>query len=147
MQPQSQTGTPSTLNFATAPLSEIQAAVLADGVVDANEVNQIRQRVFADGQIDQPEAEFIFAINDGVSGNANSPRWDALFVEVLAAFVLEDDSTPGVVDETEGTFIVNGIQGDGQLDTNEKVLLQTIQTRATKIDSPTLNNYISQNSL
>ena len=147
METQRQNTGETQIDYTAAPLSDIAGAVVADGVVDASEATALRNRIFADGQVDRPEAEMIFAINNGVSGKNNSPRWDALFVEALAAFVLEDDSTPGVIDEEEGTFLVNGIQGDGQLDANERVLLQTIRARATRIDSPTLNNFLTQNSI
>jgi len=108
--------------------------VLADGVIDAAEVTKLRQRIFADSKVDQEEADFLFALNDAVSGKpGQSPRFGALFVEGVSAFVLEDDATPGVVDETEGTYLVSKIQGDGKVDVNEKALLVNVWARATTI--------------
>jgi len=117
----------------TQTLDELKAAVLADGLIDAEEVTRLRQRVFADGVVDKEEADFLFALNNATTGKANSPRWDALFVEAIAAHVLEDEKTPGVVDEDEGSYLVSQIQGDGVVDTNEKALLVTVWARATSI--------------
>lgn len=130
--------TPATTPASSAPhmtqsLAELQASIVADGVIDAKEAGQIRERVFADNSVDKAEAGFLFALNDATTGKANSPRWNALFVEAVSAFVLEDDATPGAVDEAEGAFLVSHIQGDGQVDANEKALLANVWVRATSI--------------
>jgi uncharacterized membrane protein YebE (DUF533 family) len=117
----------------TQSLDEFKAAILEDGIIDDVEAGRIRQRVFADGKVDTEEADFLFALNNATTDKQNSPRWDALFVEAITAYVLEDDKTPGVVDDDEGTYLVQKIQGDGTVDTNEKTLLVNIWARATTI--------------
>ena len=52
-------------------LEELKKSVLEDGIIDAAEVKEIRDVVYADGKIDQEEAEFLFELNDAVSGHNN----------------------------------------------------------------------------
>ena len=92
------TAAPVTALHMTQTLAELQAAVLADGVIDADEVTKLRQRVFADGVVDKEEADLLFALNDAVSGKpGQSPRFGALFVEGVSAHVLEDEANPVVI--------------------------------------------------
>ena len=61
-------------------LATIQAAILEDGTIDGEEVKMLEKRLYADGVIDRKEANFLFELNDAVSGNKNDPSWAALFV-------------------------------------------------------------------
>jgi hypothetical protein len=107
--------------------------ITVDGKVDANEASAIRALVFADGSASREEAELVIDINNRVSGKDNSPRFDALYTEVVTASVLEDSATPGVVSEEEGQWLVNQFSGDGQIDRNERTTLATIKARATSL--------------
>ena len=89
-------------NHMTAPLSELKTQVLEDGIIDAEEVAQLKERLYADGIIDREEAEFLFELNDAVSGKANDPSWQTLFVEAIAAHVLEDEESPGESSDDRG---------------------------------------------
>jgi len=110
----------------TKPLAELASDILADGIVDAAEVAQLQERVYADGVVDREEADFLFTINDGVSGKANDAGWKALFVKALTDFVLADDVSPGVVDDDEAAYLIAQIQGDGRVDDVELALLVNI---------------------
>ncbi len=115
----------------TATLEELASAVLEDGIIDADEVAKIRERLYDDGVIDREEADFLFALNDGVSGKDNDPGWTDLFVEAITDHVLKDDESPGVIDEDEASYLIEKIKGDGQVDANELALLVNITANAT----------------
>ena len=104
--------------------------ILDDGVIDADEVEQIRERIFDDGIIDREEAEFLFLLNDGASEVDES--WGGLFVEAIVAHLLEDDESPGVVDETEAAWLIEHIQGDGEVDEIELAVLVALTANAVE---------------
>lgn len=124
-------------------MQELVDSVVADGIVDAEEVKEIRKVFYEDGKIDQEEADAMFEINDGVSGAENDESYQQLFVDVLSDFVLKDDETPGVVDESEGDYLAEKIEGDGNLDDVEKALLANLRDNATDIQSNRLKTLIS----
>jgi hypothetical protein len=118
------------VDFATSPLSELGEEILRDGVIDAGEAAKLRERLFADGRIDQEEADFLFLLNDAVSGKENDPAWQKLFVSALTNYVLADDTSPGTVDQEETAYLMSKIQGDGKVDSAEMALLVNIVAKA-----------------
>jgi hypothetical protein len=118
-------------------LSELKKSILADGVIDKEEVKQLREVLFADGVIDKEEAEFLFELNDAVSGKKNDAGWSALFVEAITCFLLEDETSAGEIDDAETQWLLAKIQGDGQIDGIELALLKNLQDKA-KVFPPSL---------
>ncbi|MDR0688569.1 MAG: TerB family tellurite resistance protein [Prevotellaceae bacterium] len=114
-------------------LSELKKSILADGVIDEAEVKQLREALYADGKIDKEEAEFLFELNDAVSGKNNHSSWETLFVEAITSFLLEDEQSPGEIDEAEAQWLLAKVQGDGQLDKTEKALLDNLKAKAKKL--------------
>lgn len=101
-------------------LQELKNELLADGVIDANEAKELETLLFADGRIDSEEANFIFELNDAVSGKSNDVAWNKLFVKAITSYLLDDEDSPGEIDETEADWLYNKIKGDGQIDGLEK---------------------------
>lgn len=112
-------------------LSELVTSILEDSVIDEGEVGQLRALLLADGIIDRTEADALFQLNDATSGNDNDASWKAFFVESLCAHVLEDDKSPGEVDEDEAAYLKAKIHSDGKVDDNEKALLTALKEKAT----------------
>ena len=108
-------------------LKLLKKEILEDGVIDANEVKEINEVIYADGKIDKEEADFLFELNDAVSGKNNHASWKDLFVKAIASFVLDDEGSKGEIDEDEAKYLVDQIQGDGTIDETEKALLQHLK--------------------
>lgn len=111
-------------------LSQLKREILADGVIDANEVNELKDVLYADGVIDKEEAEFLFELNDAVSGNDNHSSWEVLFVEAISSFLLEDENSPGEIDAEEATWLLEKLNSDGQIDRIEKSLLLNLKEKS-----------------
>ena len=58
-----------------ANLDQLKKELLADGIIDSEEVNTIKSVIYEDGKIDKDEADFLFELNDAVSGKDNAPEW------------------------------------------------------------------------
>lgn len=105
-------------------LEQLKKEILEDGIIDAAEVKEIEAVIYADGTIDKEEADFLFDLNDAVSEKANDNSWSALFVKAISSFVLDDDASNGEIDEDEAAYLLGKIEGDGQIDSTEKALLE-----------------------
>jgi hypothetical protein len=121
-------------------LADLKTAILKDGVIDADEVKQVRTAIFADGSIDREEADFLFDVNDAVSGKANHDSWRELFVEALSKHLLADEKTPGVLDADELNWLIGKIQSDGAVDGSELALIVEI-SRAAKSTPPAFQDF------
>jgi uncharacterized membrane protein YebE (DUF533 family) len=113
-----------------ANLEQLKKELLADGIIDSEEVKTIKAVIYEDGKIDKDEADFLFELNDAVSGKENAPEWKDLFVDAITAFVLEDEVSPNEIDEDEAEYLYNQIKGDGQVDDIERALLENIKAKA-----------------
>ncbi len=113
-----------------ANLNELKKALLEDGIIDAEEVKTIKEVIYEDGKIDKEEADFLFELNDAVTGKDNAPEWDTLFIDTITAFVLEDEVSPGEIDDDETDYLYDQIKGDGLVDDTERALLENIKAKA-----------------
>ena len=104
----------------------------------------LRKILYEDGVIDQDEANFLFELNDAVSGKNNDPSWKTLVVEAISSFLLDDEKSPGEIDSDEAEWLISKIQGDGTVDDVEKALLIDIRSKAKKI-SPAMTDFINKN--
>ncbi len=111
-------------------LQELKADLLADGIIDAEEVVKLRKILYADGIIDKEEAEFLFEINDAVTGKENDPSWESFFIQAISDFLLKDEVSPGEIDADEAAWLVEKIGADGQVDGTEKALLANLKKEA-----------------
>lgn len=119
----------------TSNYNELKKSLLADGVLDANEVKDLRVRLYQDGVIDLEEAELLFELNDATSGARNDPSWRTLFVDAITSYLLDDKHSPNEIDDTEASWLIGRIEKDGELDDNEKALLANIKAKAKKISA------------
>lgn len=111
-------------------LEDLKKDLLADGVIDADEVKELEKVLYADGVIDKEEADFLFNLNDAVTGKANDPSWEKFFVKAITSFVLEDETSPGEIDDDEAKYLYDKIKGDSQVDGTERALLLNIKEKS-----------------
>lgn len=123
-------------------LQDFATAILDDGVIDADEVVAIKKRLYEDGVIDREEADFLFELNDNVSGKANHETWKTFFIEAITDHVLEDDETPGEIDDDEANYLINKIKGDGQIDETELALIVNICDKATGESPESFSDFV-----
>lgn len=112
------------------PLEQLKKDLLEDGVIDAEEVKELQEVLYADGVIDHEEADFLFELNDAVSGHENHPSWNEFFIKAISSFLLEDEVSPGEIDDEEAEWLYDKVVGDGQVDGVEKDLLMNLKRNA-----------------
>lgn len=113
-----------------ADLEKLKKEILEDGIIDAQEVAKLKEILYEDGKIDKEEADFLFELNDAVSGNANSEDWNKFFVQAICDFLLNDEVSPGYIDPEEEMWLLKKIENDGQVDDTEKELLMALKSKS-----------------
>ena len=113
-----------------AHLEQLKKDLLADGIIDAEEVKTIKEVIYEDGKIDKDEADFLFELNDAVSGKENAPEWKSLFIDAITSFMLDDEVSPNEIDDEEANYLYNQIKGDGQVDETERALLENLKAKS-----------------
>ena len=118
---------------------DLRKSVLADGIIDADEVSMLRKILYEDGIIDREEADFLFELNDVVSGKKNDPSWNSFFVEAITDHLVKDEISTGIVDADEAKWLIEKIKGDGKIDDIELALIKNLKAKAKKIDQSVLD--------
>ena len=116
-------------------LEQLKSELLADGVIDAAEVKELETLLFADGKIDAEEAEFLFELNNAVSGKENHPSWESLFIKAISSYLLDDENSAGEIDAYEAEWLYKKIKVDGQIDSVERNLLLNMKSKVEKFPS------------
>lgn len=133
-------------SFIAYALSCLHEAIVEDGLIDDEEVALIRRYIFSNARstgIDLEEVVFLFNLNDACDPSENCDGWSVLFTEAIADYVLNDDESPGEIDEREAAFLIEQLWGDGQIDSVERNLLNHLKVHA-KSYPDSLANIFSQ---
>ena len=93
-------------------------------------LEELKKELLADGVIDTEEADFLFELNDAVSGKENAPEWTAFFTQAICDFLLKDEVSLGEIDSDEEAWLIAKLNNDGQVDEAEKTLLRAIKAQA-----------------
>lgn len=104
--------------------------ILADGEIDEAEVKELKSALFADGKIDREEADFLFDLNNAVSGKNNHESWEELFIQAISGYLLDDDNSAGEIDAAEAEWLYGKLSEDGHVDTIERKLLLHLRERS-----------------
>lgn len=119
---------------------ELRKELLADGNLTDNEVEKLRNYLVNDDETDgRQKAEFLFELKDSISAKKMPKSFERLFIEFISAYVLEDEDSPGEIDETEAKWLRAKIQLKGHMDKVDERLLADIKQKS--INYPKLLNY------
>ena len=116
---------------------------MRDGKLSDNDVECLRQKLLHDdGGITMEKGNLLFELKDTVSKKNLSARFSDLFVDAICALLLEDEDSPGEIDNKEATWVRARIQAKGYMDRYDKRLLKALRKRS--INFPEILNYKSE---
>lgn len=88
--------------------------------VSADELRELRQRLWSDGAISQAEAEELFARNACAEP---STEWTGFFVEALCGYLIETAQPRGYVSEDSAQWLIGQIERDGPVESQAELEL------------------------
>ena len=109
---------------------DIRDTVIQNGIIDETLAQRIQSFIFSQQTIDINTAKILFELHSIVSGKDNSPIWKNIFSTTITQVVLEDEESPGVVDDEETIFIKKYIGHNDIVDDVELELLVNILEHA-----------------
>ena len=119
---------------------KLRKTIFADGQISKEEVKLLREAIFDEEEgITREKADFLFEIKDSVGRNKMSSELENFFIEAITSFLLEDDVSPGEIDENEAKWLRAKIQYKGHADSIDKKLLSTLRKKS--INFPEVLNY------
>lgn len=125
-------------------MKQLMDQILEDGVISVEEVELVREAIFADGKVSKEEVEFLFKLKETSFENGGAEEaFIELFKEAVESYSLLDEETPGVISKEEGDFISSLITSDSVVDSFEREILNHLKEKATSIESEALNILIN----
>jgi hypothetical protein len=120
--------------YADLSADKILEKILSDGIVEADEVEALREKLEQDWVVDHSEVELLFRVNHSLGGKAEDcPEWTAFFVDNVSRLLILDLDTPGEIDEAEGDWLAGLLDRYGAANVTEEALLSALQKSATRI--------------
>lgn len=124
-------------------LAALRKSLVRDGKLSDNDVECLRQKLLHDdGGITMEKVNLLFELKDTVSKKNLSARFSDLFVDAICALLLEDEDSPGEIDNNEAKWVRARIQAKGYMDRYDKRLLKALRKRS--INFPEILNYKSE---
>jgi uncharacterized membrane protein YqhA len=111
-------------------LNELKNTILAGHSINAAEVKQFREIMCADGGIDKEKANVLFELKDAFLDKNNHPDWEIFFIDSITNFLLNDEDSPGEIDDNEAQWLRAKIQYDGKLGKTDKALLANLKKKS-----------------
>ena len=94
-------------------LKELKRAIVSDGHLSIQDVNLLRESLFNDEGMTKEKANFLFNLKDTISKEHLISEFKELFVEAITIFLLEDEESPGEIDDSEAKWLRAKIQTKG----------------------------------
>lgn len=96
--------------------SEQVQAILARGTITAEDVQDLRYRVFWKGVVAANDAEMMFALNDRLAKDADL-SWAPFFVEALVDYIVMQAEPQGYISQANADWLIERISHSGHVDT------------------------------
>ena len=120
-------------------LVEIKRQIVADGRLSVTDVNLLSDKLYGGDGLTREKGDFLFKLKDMISDDLLIPEFKKLFVEYMTALLLEDEDSPGEIDESEAKWLRAKIQTKGYIDKVDRLLLKSLQNKS--INFPEILNF------
>lgn len=121
-------------------LIQLKKRLISDGQLSSEDVIQLRDALF-DGGMNIEKGDFLFSLKDSINKDRVSGVFKSLFVDAISSLLLEDEESPGEIDETEAKWLRAKIQNNKGIDEFDRALLKNLKERS--INYPSILNYKS----
>jgi hypothetical protein len=108
-----------------ADLQRLVMDVLANGRVEGQEIDRLRQALYADGKIDRCEADVLVEMHKRVQ-RPTGPSWQKFFYQAIKDHILND----GSIDTEETAWLREMLWQDGEIDDDERRFLRELRGEA-----------------
>src|SRR5690606_7095064 len=108
--------------------SEKVQAILARGKITADDVLELRHRVFWKGVVTSKDAETVLVLDDRLGADAD-PSWPLFFVEALVDYIVIQAEPRGYISQENADWLIGRISHSGHVDTASELelLVKTLE--------------------
>lgn len=115
--------------------TELSARALPGGVFTDASVEQLRGLLMAGGAtegVSRPLANVLWRLHDSSDASRNAAAWGTYFASEMARHLLEDDESPGEIDDDEAEWLAARLEGRS----NDPLIAQTLKAILAGVTRP-----------
>jgi uncharacterized membrane protein YqhA len=123
-------------------LKQLKKELVSNGRLSREEIAKLRESLFDDESkkgMNRDKGDLLFELKDEINRKHVAPEFDKLFIDGITSYLLEDEDSPGKIDEVEAEWLRGRMQKKGYLDKLDRSLLDELKRRA--INCPEILNY------
>ena len=122
-------------------IEDLKKKVIKDGRIDDSEVTLIKEYIDSEGGMNKELGNFLFELKNSASKGKLPSSFKNLFVDEISALLLEDEISPGEIDDDEAKWLRAKIQYNGKIDEYDSSLLENLKEKS--INFPKILQYKS----
>ncbi|MDD7319116.1 MAG: YqhA family protein [Prevotella sp.] len=103
---------------------------LEKGFIDRDTVEELERIMAIDKKIDINEANYLFSLKKDFLNKKSHPSWAVFFIDRITSFLLEDEESPGEIDEKEAKWLRAKIQEQESMDWIDRQLLIDLKNKS-----------------
>jgi hypothetical protein len=108
-------------------MRKIEQDILATGKVDTRDLELLRQRVYVEGKVGRPEADFLVGLHKRLQHR--TPSFDQFVYRAIKDHLVAD----GRIDASGAAWLRQLVLADGKIDDEERKLLHEIRGEARQM--------------
>ena len=120
-------------------LLELKKEIFKDGKISLEEVSALREEMFNEEGMTRSKGDILFDIKNTIRAEKLSEPFKELFVEAISVLLLEDEISPGEIDDSEAKWLRAKMQGNGYRDNLDARLLDNLKEKS--INFPEILQY------
>lgn len=119
--------------------ADIKRKVINDGELKEEDVQLLHDALFDEEGMTREKGELLFDLKDTISPEKQTDSFKQLFIEAITVLLLEDEVSPGEIDEAEAKWLRAKVQKKGYFDKTDRKLLDNLRRKS--INFPAELNY------
>lgn len=121
-------------------LAALRKSLVRDGRLSDKDVDRLREELLYDEEgMTMEKGNLLFELKETVSKQNLSPKFSDLFVDAICNLLLEDEDSPGEIDDSEAKWVRAKIQAKGYMDRYDHRLVKALRKRS--INFPDILNF------
>ena len=121
---------------------ELRKTIFANGKIDEKDVALLRESLAINQAMTRDEGNFLFDIKDNTDRNNQCDAFKDFFVEAITAYLLDDDNSPGEINDDEAKWLRAKIRYKGYTDKTDAMLIKNLKRKS--INWPHILTFKSQ---
>lgn len=109
---------------------ELRKTIFANGKIDENDVALLREKLAINQSMSRDKGNFLFDVKDNTDRNNQCDAFKEFFVEAITTFLLDDDNSPGEINDDEAKWLRAKIRFKGYTDKTDEMLIKNLKRKS-----------------